>query len=298
MQAEVPLLSIVIPSHGRFQYVLELLDSIVDTFKEHLMETELFVIDDFSKMPYDFKLLSEKYAGLFGQGIEFIRNEQREYASSCRNIGLRKCKGEFIFFLDDDNVVTNKFLTILLEFIERNKEYAAVGGVSRSYWTGELQHYVWKISLNPVSLMKGKIVEPTLSLEEQIRETDFIPNAFLVRKSAALDIGGFDKSFPIYFEDTDFGIRLKSKGKIGILSNAVIRHKGSPSVSDMSPFKGAMNVRGCVFFVRKHAPSMIYFAFFGILIWCSSYFKSWIPKSGFSSIYKFLVFLFRGLQVD
>lgn len=294
MKTDSPLVSIVIPSHSRFEYLLDLIYSIIDTFKKHLMETELIVIDDFSEVPYDFKLLIDRYADTFGQGMKFIRNEQRAYASYCRNIGLRNSMGEFIYFLDDDNVVTNKFLTILLDFIRENKEYVAVGGISKSYWTGGLQHYVWKVSLNPLSLMKGKIVESSLSLGENIKDTDFIPNAILVRRDVAIDIGGFDERFPIYFEDTDFGFRLKSKGKIGVLSNAEIRHKGSSYVSDISPFKGAMNVRGYFIFVKKHAPHKIYFAFFGLLIWCTSYFKSWILKSELGSIHKFLTYLIRG----
>lgn len=212
-----------------------------------------------------------------------------------RNLGLSISRGKYIVFLDDDNIVTSSFLDILIKNLEQNMEFSAMGSVTRGYFRGELQHYVWKISLKPISLLRGQVVKPDYVITSTIQDTDFIPNAFVVRRDVAVKIDGFDPTFPIYFDDTDFGFRLKTTGKLGVDGNAVIRHKGSPNTADISPFKAAMNMRGFVFFIRKHAPWMIYFAFAGMLLWFGSYLKIWVRKPHFKdSVSNFFSILFKG----
>lgn len=78
MQSDNVEISIVVPSHDRFDYVIELMNSIVNECKTYLQRTETIIIDDYSQKPYDFGLLNNKYSSYFGYGLKLLRNPVRK----------------------------------------------------------------------------------------------------------------------------------------------------------------------------------------------------------------------------
>lgn len=89
---------------------------------------------------------------------------------------------------------------------------------------------------------------PVVSFSEQTQEI-FSPcaAAVLYRRSALLDVGGFDEDFFCYVEDVDLGFRLRLTGhKAMYVPDAVVHHVGSATTggqhSDFAVYHGHRNL--------------------------------------------------------
>jgi glycosyltransferase involved in cell wall biosynthesis len=89
-----PLVTVVIPTYNRADYVAETIESVLGQTYENL---EIIVIDDGSTD--DTASVVERYA----PRVRYVWQENAERGAS-RNHGLRLAKGEFIAFLDSDDV--------------------------------------------------------------------------------------------------------------------------------------------------------------------------------------------------
>jgi glycosyltransferase involved in cell wall biosynthesis len=109
------LVSIVIPNYNKSRFIAETLESILN--QKH-QNWEVFVVDDgstdhsiqvietYSKNDTRFKLIQ--------------RNRLPKGGSTCRNIGLEKSKGEYLIFLDSDDLLTPSCLKNRLDFYMKN----------------------------------------------------------------------------------------------------------------------------------------------------------------------------------
>lgn len=95
-------LSIIIPYYNTEQYTNELLDRLAPQIVDGV---EVILIDDCSPDPYhsDYPWLT------------IYRNRKNNGPAKTRNIGLSKAKGEYIQFIDSDDLVSGDFVAKILE---------------------------------------------------------------------------------------------------------------------------------------------------------------------------------------
>jgi len=93
-----PLVTTVIPTYGRPEFLEEAVQSVVDQTYDPL---ELIVVDDCSPEPVEPQLAEMDLSEL--QNVRFLRHEENQGANAARNTGIRAADGEFIAFLDDDD---------------------------------------------------------------------------------------------------------------------------------------------------------------------------------------------------
>ena len=92
--------SVIIPSYNRFKY---LLNAIKSTKEQSHEDTEIIVINDCSTQKeyytHDFKNVKI---------IHLDKNSKQNFSFPCaahvRNVGMRQASGEYIAFLDDDDI--------------------------------------------------------------------------------------------------------------------------------------------------------------------------------------------------
>lgn len=119
-------LSIIIPCYNSEPYIDELLKCLAPQLTD---EVEVIVIDDGS----DFPFLSPF------PGIKVYRKENGG-VSSARNLGLKKAKGQYIVFIDSDDIVSDDYIRQVFKSIESEPDTVYIS---------------WKHLSGPI----GKIIE-------------------------------------------------------------------------------------------------------------------------------------------
>lgn len=112
------MISIIIPVYNVENYIVECLDSVAyQTYKDF----EVLLIDDGSTDRSS--IICDEYSKKDNRFKVF--HKENEGLSSARNYGLERVSGEYIFFVDSDDVVRQDALEILLSVLESNELEAA-----------------------------------------------------------------------------------------------------------------------------------------------------------------------------
>lgn len=111
----MPELSVVIPVYNAEKYLTKALDSVINqTFKDF----EVLCVNDKST-DNSLKILEEFAKN--DNRIKVINNEKNIGAALSRNVGIDNAKGEYIYFLDADDYIDEKYLEYMIEKIEQEK---------------------------------------------------------------------------------------------------------------------------------------------------------------------------------
>lgn len=100
--ANTPAVSVIIPMYNAEKYIAECLDSVLaQTFQDF----EVILVDDCSTDSS--RQIAESYLEKFGGRLNIYDTEKNSGAGGYvpRNIGLRLSRGEYIFFLDSDDLI-------------------------------------------------------------------------------------------------------------------------------------------------------------------------------------------------
>lgn len=170
------------------------------------------------------------------------------------NLGTRYALeqgAEYVWLLNNDTVTDPRALTAMVEVAENDSKIGAVGSVLYymeepervQAWGGERVSLLW----GTVRPHKGPT--PGGSLQ-------YLTGASLLMKSEALrDVGLLDEGFfPIYWEDAEFGFRLRKAGwGLAVAGDARIWHKESTTMNKNTVSKDVSWNASAARFFRTHA---------------------------------------------
>lgn len=176
---QTPRVSIVVPTSGDGQFLLDALESIE---AQGRTDFEVIVVDDASPDPVAPRVVERLPAA------RTARLYKNAGPSAARNKGIALARGDFVAFLDDDDLWTKNALSRMLETFYQAPDADIVHGYLRRFRVG---HEGWEY-LSPAFC-------------------GFNVGATMVRKKALLDIGGFDESLR-RSEDVDLMFRLSDAG--------------------------------------------------------------------------------------
>ncbi|MDA4126783.1 MAG: glycosyltransferase [Thaumarchaeota archaeon] len=205
-QHEAPRLpvSVVIPTHNRPDKLRRLLSSLQE-FNGGVLNTVIIVDDSASPLE-----LESEFPGL---SLRHIVSRGRIFISRAKNIGWRAALTDFVYFIDDDNVIAEGTLPLVYEELSNLPRVGAIMPAVL-YWNS--QNLVWVyatpfLNRRRVLNLVGRNLLRDPSLEGRLLKTDALPNASLVRRQALEEVGGFDERLVVN-SSLDFAQRLKSKG--------------------------------------------------------------------------------------
>jgi len=226
MQHSTPLVSVIIPTYNRAQMVCDCVRSVLATNYPAL---EVIVVDDCSPDDTAARLKAE-----FGADarVKYQRNERNLMVTGSRNAGGSRATGEFLLFLDHDNIVHPDILDEMIACFGRNSDARLVGAISvnrhksgpDTVWSAGNQFNRW--TSQPRELYAGLPVDELPPLPDDL-PTTYAPSAFMVRKASFESVGGFDPAIGMMFDESDFGWRvLKLGGKGYYATRARTIHMG------------------------------------------------------------------------
>jgi glycosyltransferase involved in cell wall biosynthesis len=107
-----PRVSIITPTYNTARFAAETLDSV---FAQTFQNFELIVINDGSPDTAELELVLAPYL----EKIIYVR-QQNAGAGAARNAGIERARGEFVAFLDGDDIWLPEFLESQIAFLEKN----------------------------------------------------------------------------------------------------------------------------------------------------------------------------------
>ncbi|GAA0889901.1 glycosyltransferase [Rhodanobacter soli] len=202
--SEQPLVSVIIPVHGKLAYTVACLRSLA----RHGAQApfEVIVVDDASP---DASTAALAQIG----GLRLLRNAANlGFIGSC-NAGATAARGEFLLFLNNDTQVTSGWLDALLHcFAERAD--CGIAGSRLVYPDGRLQEAGGLVFADGSCWTTGRFQPRSMPLFRCRREVDYVSGAsLLIRRELFQRIGGFDARFaPAYYEDADLAFAVRRRG--------------------------------------------------------------------------------------
>ena len=203
--SERPLVSVIIPCFGKPWLTLQCLKSIAKF--PPAAPFEVIVVDDASGDP-GIQILKQ----VAGLRLE-INSTNLGFLKSCnRAAGL--AKGDYLFFLNNDTLVCERWLEPLLAIFDRFPD-AGLAGSKLLFADGTLQEAGGIVWDDGSAWNYGRSDDPDKPEYNYVREADYISGcAILIPHSLWQRLGGFDESFaPAYCEDSDIAFRIRAAGR-------------------------------------------------------------------------------------
>lgn len=147
---------------------------------------------------------------------------------------------EYLIFLNNDTEVDPNFIEPL---ITRIGDDTNVGQTVPKIMYSNRRNTIWYAG-GKVNLWKGQIKHIGIRQTDSDvfvtpQETDYATGCcFAIRTKDYIGIGGFDSSYPMYCEDVDLSIRIRSQGKkVVFVPGSKIYHKVSTSIGGEYSFR-------------------------------------------------------------
>jgi hypothetical protein len=194
-----PSVSVIIPTYNRRALVQRAIQSVLDqTYRDF----EIIVVDDGS---------TDDTRGAISGRERVVYLHQANAGPACaRNVGIRHARGEFIAFLDSDDVWLADFLAVQIDVLSRFPEVALVCARSS---VGEKE-------AKDFPLRRELIVG---DLYTKLYERSFVRTpAAVVRKTCLDVVGCFNESYR-WSEDHDLWLRIASQYPIAYVNRCLVR---------------------------------------------------------------------------
>lgn len=148
--------------------------------------------------------------------------------SMSRNIGIAMAAGDVVCFIDDDAVPEPEWLTDLAEAY-RDSDVGGAGGFVYDHTGTSFQAgYVTTNRLGYATDWDAP--SPHLNFPFSAHYPHLLGTNCSFRRSALIEIGGFDEEYEYFLDETDVCCRINDAGyRIVQLANAFVHHKYAPS---------------------------------------------------------------------
>jgi glycosyltransferase involved in cell wall biosynthesis len=238
--------SVVIPAYNASAYLPATLRSIFD---QSCPPGEIIVVDDGSTDD------TVEVARAFDVRVIAVSNRG---PSAARNIGMRSATGEYVAFLDADDLWTPQKLAVQCAAL---RSYARPAFSFTDYRvfddrtvhthsSGLRQHPAFRAIARRAKNVSGRrdIVVAADGKHPVLYESYIQPSSVLVRLADAFAVGGWDETLRMS-EDQEFFLRLfKILPAVGVMQSLLLyrRHAAQATAKSTAIMAGYLNVARCV----------------------------------------------------
>ncbi len=231
-----PRVSVVLPTYGRSD-MLAL--AIATVAQQSFRDWELLVIDDNGRGSEE-QRRSEAVvrARASDPRVRYVARERNGGAGASRNEGIALARGEFVAFLDDDDVwYPTKLSAQVACFDASPSDVALVYGAYRRATVGLAPKLFQPV---PARRVRARLLSHNV-----IGTTSLV----LCRRSALIDVGGFDEQLPAR-QDVDLYFRLAGRYPFAVAEGVLVdkvEHAGDTITKNADSV-----LRGHAMFYSKH----------------------------------------------
>jgi len=205
--------SVVIPAYNSARYIAQTIESVL---KQSYRPFEIIVVDDGSTD--DTRSVLEKYR----DWIIYIHQENAGEPAA-RNTGIRQARGDFIAFLDADDLWLPDKLKFQMDYFEKHPEVALVYSDMKLFDETGIVHQSVKEWLG-MSPPCGYI------FPELFTETLFGSGTVFFRKACVDQVGFFDESF-LVGSDYEMWLRMARHFEFGYVDKPLLMYRHHPTMA-------------------------------------------------------------------
>lgn len=206
-----PLVSVIMPSFNHAAYIGEAIESVL---KQTYTNWELIVVDNFSQDATD-----QVVEQFHDKRIQYVKFNNHGVIAAARNYAASYAVGEYIAFLDSDDIWREDKLVLQLDlFIQQagglgiGSNIETIGAIKQSY--------------NHFSRLTQKAYW-TFSLKDMLKTNWVVTSSMLIRRNHFIHLNGFDESPEYCFiEDIELWLRLLSLGgNILVINQPLVQYR-------------------------------------------------------------------------
>jgi GT2 family glycosyltransferase len=238
--------AVIIINHNSYPEIIDCLQSLSVSFNKHFFTT--FIYDNAS-IDNSLENIKQKFAE-----IRIYKNKKNMGFAKAVNKAIKnslKQNYKYIFLLNPDTKVNKSFLDPLVQLFKTKPNVAIVAPVLKDVINNKPVYTLGKNLNKYLGRPKHKHVlsKPVKPVEESMVSGC----AMLIKSMVFKKVGFFDEQFFLYFEDSDFCIRVKKAGfRIFVEPKSVIKHRTGQNAKVLSLFQIYNLLKSNFLFSLKH----------------------------------------------
>jgi GT2 family glycosyltransferase/glycosyltransferase involved in cell wall biosynthesis len=226
-----PLVSVCMPHHNRPRLLGRALDSLR---KQDYPRLEVIVVDDASTDPAAQPYLDKLEVEFAERGWKLERSPVNRFATGARNAAARLARGEYLLFMDDDNVAKPHEVSTLVRAAEHTGA-ELVTCFADIFEGDEVPASGRPTERNP---FLGPAVGPGLWYNT-LGDTNT-----LMRRETFFALGGFTEDYGLSHEDHEFLVRAVLRGfRLEVVPEALFWYRRTPDGVNLTSDPAANRLR-------------------------------------------------------
>ena len=282
---KAPKVSIISVNYDEPEMTCLMLESIE---KLNLKDIEIIIVDNGSpnKSP---DIIKNKFPH-----VNLIISEENLGFAGGNNLAIKIAKGEYLFFVNNDVILSENTIENLLKTFKNHKNIGVVSPKHYKYGNEKILDYAGTTNINFITgrnraigfneIDKGQFNTPT--------ETFFCHGAaMMVPKKIIKEIGMIPENYFLYYEEIEWCEIIRDKGyKIFYQPNSYIYHKISGTIGQDSLLKVYYMNRNRILFMKRNKSIFPFILFFMLFSFPKKVFSYTLSKK-----YKHLKYYFLGV---
>jgi glycosyltransferase involved in cell wall biosynthesis len=209
----MPLVSVIIPSYNRCRLLNRAVNSVLD---QTFSDSEIVVVDDASEDGTgQLDIFSEASAEARARvPVRYVRLDLHCGVSKARNVGVAESSGQWLAFLDSDDVWHHNKLEQQVRWHDANPAFCI--SQTKEIWIRHGRR------VNPP--MTHEKVEGYI-FEQSLKRCMITPSSVMMRRSLFYETGAFNESLPAC-EDYDLWLKITCTCPIGLIEEHLLTRYG------------------------------------------------------------------------
>lgn len=259
------LSSVIITTYKRPVFLLRAIESVLT----QTIPAEIIIVDD-NGIGSEYQKKTEELLSVFSEHIVYIPLEKNSGACVARNRGVEIAKGEYIFFLDDDDEFLSDKVDVQSKFLDNHPAYDGCLSAFR------------RLKSDGKEILAESNYPLVGSFNDFVIKGNFFTPMLAIRKSSFLQVGGFteiprfqDRFFllhclqngmkfkeiqeQLYIMYEHAGERITHKNvtasilALNILKDFIDHHKADLTVAEYSGFlQKDFRMRATIYYVSEY----------------------------------------------
>ena len=239
--------SIIIVNYNTKNITLQTISSVYQKTKD--IDFELIVVDNASTDGS-----TEAIENTFPK-VKLIKSSENLGFGRANNKGVEIAKGRNVFFLNPDTILLNNAVKILSDFLDNHPNVGVCGG--NLYDSDKNPAHSYCMFYSPIiwdlnDMLSKKVEQLIYGKSYEFNYTDkpkpvahIVGADMMIKREIFNEVGGFDKDFFMYREETELNFRIYKKGykSISIPQAKIIHLEGKSFSNNLNRTKRLLDGR-------------------------------------------------------